>query len=555
MGNTKKTHLTRIILYVALLALFIPAISFSGATFSRIKTWINLETLTASDLNAEFDNILNNFDPDGMDDASANAAAMRSTVDPYPASTESLATDLRGELQRLRYQLKNITNGSYWYDKDFISALWDADGDTGIQVEETSDEDKIRFDVAGDEVGLLSGTTTETYITFNSHEDADGDTKIQVEEGADDDIIRFDIGGTEQLYIQDGAILPTTDNDIDLGSGTTEFKDGYFDGTVTADAVDINGGTIDGTSIGDTSASGVTGTTIRATTHLELATGVTVTGIIDDDTMDTASASTLATSESIKAYAIPRSYLAGLGLSNDTDADHDIAVAVGKCKDSGDTTAIFFSAILTKQIDATWAAGDDAGGMNDSSGVTISTWYHVHALAAATSGVTDVGFDTSVTATNLLADTAVIAAGITKYRRIGSVLTDGSSNIIAFYQTGDTFLWKAPPLDIDTASPGTNANTAAISVPLGIEIKAFIHISNDGGANQIYVSSPNVTDQAPSLTASPLSSHAGIDGGGDDVGSAIVMTNTSSQIRYRCSADVSMGIATVSYVDRRGRDN
>ena len=73
------------------------------ATFARVKTWIAAETLTASDLNAEFDNVLNNLDPDGMDDASANSTAMQATADPYPGASESLATDLRGELQRLRY--------------------------------------------------------------------------------------------------------------------------------------------------------------------------------------------------------------------------------------------------------------------------------------------------------------------------------------------------------------------------------------------------------------------------------------------------------------------
>jgi hypothetical protein len=86
-----------------------------GRQFSRVKTWIAGETLTASDLNAEFDNILNNFDPDGMDDASANATAMQATADPYPGATESLATDLRGEIQRLRYLIKQITGESQWY--------------------------------------------------------------------------------------------------------------------------------------------------------------------------------------------------------------------------------------------------------------------------------------------------------------------------------------------------------------------------------------------------------------------------------------------------------
>ena len=72
--------------------------------------------------------------------------------------------------------------------------------------------------------------TPTTYIR-----DIDGDTQIQVEESADEDIIRFDIGGTEQINLTDGALLPTTDNDIDLGSATYEFQDLFIDGIITAD--------------------------------------------------------------------------------------------------------------------------------------------------------------------------------------------------------------------------------------------------------------------------------------------------------------------------------
>ena len=86
-----------------------------GSTFSRTKTWI-AETLTASDLNAEFDNILNNLTPAGVDDESANAAAMQATADPYPGSVASLATSLTGEIQRIRYQLNQLVGGTYWYE-------------------------------------------------------------------------------------------------------------------------------------------------------------------------------------------------------------------------------------------------------------------------------------------------------------------------------------------------------------------------------------------------------------------------------------------------------
>ena len=51
----------------------------------------------------------------------------------------------------------------------------------------------------------------------------------------------------QQLYIADGAIIPVTDNDIDLGTSSLEFKDGYFDGTLYADAINFNGTAITST--------------------------------------------------------------------------------------------------------------------------------------------------------------------------------------------------------------------------------------------------------------------------------------------------------------------
>jgi hypothetical protein len=102
----------------------------AGATFSRVKTWTT-ETLTDSDLNAEFDNILNNLTPAGIDDESASDAAARATTDPYPAAAISKATSLQGELQRLRYIIAQITGETYWYiDPDNNIATLHADLET-----------------------------------------------------------------------------------------------------------------------------------------------------------------------------------------------------------------------------------------------------------------------------------------------------------------------------------------------------------------------------------------------------------------------------------------
>ena len=77
-------------------------------------------------------------------------------------------------------------------------------------------------------------------VVENTLEDKDGDTKIQVEESSDEDAIRFDTAGVERTVIKpDGEIAITNDLQI---SGSTSFED-YMILSVTADNTDIQTGT------------------------------------------------------------------------------------------------------------------------------------------------------------------------------------------------------------------------------------------------------------------------------------------------------------------------
>ena len=48
--------------------------------------------------------------------------------------------------------------------------------------------------------------------------------------------IDFKVDNANRLTLTTGALYPETNNQIDLGTASLEFKDAYFDGTVTADA-------------------------------------------------------------------------------------------------------------------------------------------------------------------------------------------------------------------------------------------------------------------------------------------------------------------------------
>ena len=137
-----------------------------------------------------------------------------------------------------------------------------------------------------------------------------------------------EVGGvtTEQVRISDGLIVPVTTNDIDLGSASLQFKDGYFDGTLNVDS-------------------------------LVLSSGATVTAILDEDAMTSNSATALATQQSIKAYVDAQVTAQDLDFQGDTggalsiDLDSEtLTIAGGTGIDTAGATNT-----LTVSIDSTVA--------------------------------------------------------------------------------------------------------------------------------------------------------------------------------------------------------
>ena len=78
----------------------------------------------------------------------------------------------------------------------------------------------------------------------------DGDTNTSITFSGSD-VITIATGGSGRLTIGDGALSPVTDNQIDLGTSSLKYKDGYIDGTLHTDAINLNGTalTADGTEL------------------------------------------------------------------------------------------------------------------------------------------------------------------------------------------------------------------------------------------------------------------------------------------------------------------
>jgi hypothetical protein len=125
----------------------------------------------------------------------------------------------------------------------------------------------LTFTVNAAQTGIESLTNASLVIGRDADNDIDFSTDNQ---------ITFRTNGEDQIRITDGAIRPITDDNVDLGSSTKQFKDGFFDGTLEADAITV-GGIALAEIISDT-----TGAMFSSNTE----TGITVTYQDADNTID-----------------------------------------------------------------------------------------------------------------------------------------------------------------------------------------------------------------------------------------------------------------------------
>jgi len=69
-------------------------------------------------------------------------------------------------------------------------------------------------------------------------------------------------------------------------------------------------------------------------------------------------------------------YIYGLEYNQAADADHDITVEMGYTRNSANSANIDLGTAMTKQLDATWATGDNVGGLFSGT-VQADTIYHI----------------------------------------------------------------------------------------------------------------------------------------------------------------------------------
>lgn len=244
-----------------------------------------------------------------------------------------------------------------------------------------------------------------------------------------------------------------------------------------------------------------------------------------------------------------RSYLSGLTLST-AGSSATFGVAAGEAADSTNVAMMRLLSAYTKTTSA-WAVGSGNGSL-DTGTIANSTWYHVWLIRRSDTGIVDVLVSTSATAPTMPGSGAY-----DQKRRIGSMLTDGSAQWVAFTQVGDRFIPSANVQETNfyNVSIPTSATLAAlIGIPTGVSVLAQLRLQITGGgsANSILFQSPYEASAIASTGNLTTFANASANNGVEFQ----VLTNTSAQVRWSSGASGGTSyLYSVGWIDRRGRDD
>ena len=262
----------------------------------------------------------------------------------------------------------------------------------------------------------------------------------------------------EQIRIQDGAIVPVTDNDIDLGTSSLEFKDAYFDGTITTD-----------------------GLTVSSTTNLDGAIQVdnTITVGVDDTGYDvkffgdTASAYMLwdtSTDDLVLAGA------AGLDIAGDIDVDGTAnldVVDIDGAVDMASTLAVTGAVTGSSTIQGTTITATTAFVPDASDGAALGTSaLEFSDLFLADGAVINFGDDQDVSLTHV-ADTGLLISSTDQlqFGDSGTYIYQSADGVLDLVSDTEIEL-TATTIDINGAVAMDGAITGGTNITISGELDA-----------------------------------------------------------------------------------
>lgn len=258
---------------------------------------------------------------------------------------------------------------------------------------------------------------------------------------------------------------------------------------------------------------------------------------------------------------VPPNFFSGYITSNNSgDPDHDLDIAPGTASDSTNTVGMVLGASLGKSIDVNWSEGGTPGaplgGFPSALTLSADTYYRVFIIAKP-DGQVDAGFDTSPGAANLLTDAA--GDGYNVFRQIGWVLTDASSNIVQFFQTGDVFRWDVPFIDFSavfTSGAAFNVTLTAPPETISNTSISFVDAPSNNTDIRALFSEIRQTDSVPSVSLYNMVFYQTPGGLAQNSLRFNLLVDSSSQIRARSTLlaglDPDIDIVTEGFLYQRG---
>ena len=338
--------------------------------------------------------------------------------------------------------------------------------------------------------------------------DADSNNKILVDTTNNhlEFYVEVSSAAVEQIKIQDGAIVPVTDNDVDLGTSSLEFKDLYVDGTAYVDAINYNGTAISATAAELNILDGVTSTA----TELNIIDGdttATSTTVADADrvvlndggTMKQVAVTDLSAYFDDEITAMPN--LTSVGtlttltvdsiIINGTNIGHTSDTDALAIDSSGNVTA---SQNLTVTGDLTVSGDDITMGTNTAGNILVADGTNFNSIAATSlSEISTVAnddvflaVDTSGGGLKKIARSAVVA-GLATSSAISNVVEDTSPQLGGDLDMNGQDIVTTSNADLELAPNGTghvtvrgNTNQGTIQLNCennshGQQIKAAAH--------------------------------------------------------------------------------
>ena len=283
-----------------------------GATYTRQSSYTDGDVITAAHTNDEFDQLLAAFQAssghthDGTANEGGPITKLLGNTLTFGAATAGQDITITFDGETSDGVLKWMEDEDYFEFSDDIlvasteklqfrdTAIYinsstdgqlDLVADTEIQIAATTVDINGNVDVSGTltvagavDFGDAALSNVGAVQLDSIAGDGDTDTSITF---SGSNVITIAAGGSNQVTFTDGAIVPSTNNDIDLGTSSVEFKDAFFDGTVTADAF---AGPLTGDVTGNVSGTAATVTGAAQSNITSLGTLTTLT--VDDITIN-----------------------------------------------------------------------------------------------------------------------------------------------------------------------------------------------------------------------------------------------------------------------------